>query len=123
MNMFKDKKIIALSAILLVFTICYFVVANKISYAFETDYDLKATYDNVIETIKKSATSYGTDKSELFNENNTIYVKVQELIDEKYLVPNEEGNITNPMDENNTLNSKMVKIKKDEDKIIVEVDS
>ncbi len=121
--MFKDKKIIALSVILLVFTICYFVVANKISYAFETDYDLKATYDSVIETIKKSATSYGTDKSELFNENNTIYVKVQELIDEKYLVPNEDGNITNPMDANDTLNSKMVKIKKDEDKILVEVDS
>ena len=123
MNMFKDKKIIALSVILLVFTICYFVIANKISYAFETDYDLKATYENVIATIKKSATSYGTDKSELFNENNTIYVKVQELIDANYLVPNEDGNITNPLNKDDTLNSKMVKIKKEEDKILVEVDS
>lgn len=123
MNMIKDKKIIALSIILVVFTICYFIIANKVSYAFVTDYDANATYDNVIDTIKKSAMAYGTDKTQLFDENNTIYIKVQELIDEKYLVPNEEGNIENPLEENETLNSKMIKIKKEEDKITVEVDS
>lgn len=123
MKMFKDKKIIFLAAILAVFTIGYFVAVNKISYAFSDNYDLEKAYDNTIKTIEECAIAYGEKNSDLFNEENIIYIKVQDLIDNEILVTNKDGNIQNPLKENETLNTKIVKIKKEKDKISVEVDS
>ena len=51
MNLLKDKKIIALGVILLLFTIVYFVAINKISYAFETDNLSKESYNNLISDL------------------------------------------------------------------------
>ena len=42
MKIFKDKKIIFLSIVLTIFTISYFVIANKVSYAFSYDYYAQA---------------------------------------------------------------------------------
>ncbi len=122
MNVLKDRKIIILGAILFVFTILYFIVVNHVSYAFETTIDSEATYATVIDTIKKSASAYGKDKPQLFSENNTAYIKVQDLIDEKYLITDESGSIPNPLNDNETLNSKMVKIKLENEELLVEVD-
>lgn len=123
MKILKDKKIIALGTILVVFTISYFIVVNKISYAFDNTYDINEFYNNTIDTIKKSAVAYGEKNIALFNENNTIYIKVQDLIDNDFLIPNENGNITNPLKENETLNSNIVKIKLENEKVSAEVDS
>ena len=97
MKTINDKKIIALGAILLVFTIGYI--------------------------IKKSAVAYGTNNPDLFKEEDTIYKKVQDLIDANLLIPNENGNVINPLKEEETLNNNVIKIKKEKDKITVEVDS
>ncbi len=123
MKTINDKKIIILGAILLVFTIGYFVIINKVSYAFVNDYDPNKVYDETIDTIKKSAIAYGTNNPDLFQEEDTVYKKVQDLIDANLLVPNEEGNIVNPLKEEETLNDNVIKIKKEKDKITVEVDS
>lgn len=123
MKILKDKKIIVLVLVLIIFTIGYFIIANKISYAFTTDYDLTASYNNVIETIKECAKVYANNNSDLFNHEDIIYIKVQELIDNNLLVANEEGNISNPLDKSKSLNSNVIKIKKEDDKITVEVDS
>ena len=123
MKQIKDKKIIVLVAILLVFTIVYFVAISKISYAFSTDSDVAKNYELTIDTIKKSATIYAEQNKDLFNEEKTVYIKVQDLIDKQLLATNESGEIINPLNPSVTLNSNIVKIKLEDDKYIVEVDS
>ncbi len=123
MKTINDKKIIILGAILLVFTIGYFVIINKVSYAFVNDYDPDKAYKETIDIIKKSAVVYGKNNPDLFQEEDTVYKKVQDLIDANLLVPNEEGNVINPLKEEETLNNNVIKIKKEKDKITVEVDS
>ena len=123
MKTINDKKIIFLGAILLIFTIGYFVIINKVSYAFVNDYDPNNVYDETINIIKKSAIAYGTNNPDLFKEEDTVYKKVQDLIDANLLIPNEDGNIINPLKEEETLNDNVIKIKKEKDKITVEVDS
>lgn len=123
MKIFKDKKIIFLSIILTIFTISYFIIANKVSYAFSYDYDAQAAYDKLIEIIEQSSIAYGKNNEELFKKDKIIYIKVQDLIDNNLLVPNEAGNLKHPLKENETLNNHIIKIKKSEDKLIAEVDS
>ena len=91
MKIWQDKKIIALGIILMVFTIGYFIIVNKISYAFETNYNVEEEYNSTIETIKASAIAYGSNHLDLFNESDTVYIKVQDLIDANLLVPNDDG--------------------------------
>ena len=122
MKIFKDKKVILLVMILMIFTIGYFIVVNKVSYAFSNNYNLETAYDNVIKTIKECAIAYGKNNSKLFEEDDIVYIKVQDLIDSNLLIANIEGNITNPLKENATLNSNIIKIKKENEKFTVEVD-
>ena len=64
---------IELLVVMIVFTIGYFVVANKISYAFDVDYD-NDLYELTIESIEKQAVSYAKANEELFVEENEVYV-------------------------------------------------
>jgi len=123
MKIMKDKKIIFLGIVLIVFTIGYFIIVNKISYAFSDNYNLNKSYDKTIETIKKCAIAYAETTPDLFKDEEIIYVKVQDLIDNKLLATNEDGKIINPLNKKETLNSNIIKIKNENDKIIVEVDS
>ena len=119
----KDKSVILLVGILLVFTIIYFIAVNKASYAFSSDYDANNSYKNTIDIIKKCAIAYGEQNSDLFKKDSIIYVKVQDLIDDNLLATNEDGKIINPLNTNENLNSNIVKIKKEKDSIEAEVDS
>ena len=121
MNKIKDKKIIVLIIILIVFSISYFIVINKISYAFENDYDLNGAYNQKIEIITKCAEAYGLNNVANFNEEGLMYITVQNLIDEGYLFPDESGKIQNYLDNSETLNNKKIRIKKDNDKFIAEI--
>ncbi|MBE6156925.1 MAG: hypothetical protein E7161_04175 [Firmicutes bacterium] len=123
MKISKNKTIIILIAILLVFSIGYFIIVNKISYAFSDNYDLNNLYENTIETIKKCATVYGENNLYLFEDEKIIYIKVQDLIDNNLLATNEDGVVTNPLNENTSLNSNVIKIKYEDKKISVEIDS
>ena len=123
MKILKDKKVITLIAILLVFTIGYFIAVNKVSYAFTTDIDPKDSYDNLIKIVEKCARVYATKNKDVFGEEKIAYIKIQDLIDKGYIAPNSDGNITNPIKKEETLNSKIIKLKKDGEKIEVEVDS
>ena len=120
MKILKDKKVIALIAILLVFTIGYFIAANKISYGI---IDLVLINDNLIKIVEKCAKVYATKNKDVFGEEKIAYIKIQDLIDKGYIAPNSDGNITNPIKKEETLNSKIIKLKKDGEKIVVEVDS
>ncbi len=123
MKYLKDKKIISLIAILLVFTIGYFIVANKISYAFSNNYDTNESYKQTIDTIKKCAIAYGEQNKNLFENEKIIYIKVQDLIDNNLLAVDEKGNISNPLKENETLNSNVIKLKYENEVFEAEVNS
>lgn len=123
MNLLKDKKIIALIVILVVFTIGYFIAVNKVSYAFSNDINVEDSYNILIDTVKKCAIAYANNNESIFGEEKTAYIKVQDLIDNGYIATNEDGNISNPLNKDDILNTKIIKIKKDADKIEVEVDS
>ena len=122
MKIWKDKKIIALTIIMVIFTIAYFIIINKASYAFENDYDINKAHNNIIETIKKSAIAYANQHLDLFEENNSTHISVQDLIDSKILVSDEDGNIIDPSNNSETLNSKMIEIIKEKDNFKVDID-
>ena len=125
MKMFNDKKIIALIVLLGVFSIGYFVLMNKVSYAFVNDYDVDGEYESTMEIIKASAIAYGKQNIDAFKkeDGNTIYPKVQDLIDAGLLVPNSEGLIVNPKKSGESLNSKMITVKYENDEFSVEIDN
>ncbi len=123
MKFYKDKKIIALGILISIFTISYFVIMFKYSYAFSPATDAENLYNFTIDTIKKAGEAYGeNNKADFLQDNgNTIVIKVQDLIDAKLLVTNEQGNITNPLNSEDILNSKIVTIKKIDDKFEIKV--
>jgi len=121
MNKIKDKKIIILALILIVFSIGYFIIVNKVSYAFENNNDLKFIYESKIETIVECAEVYGKNNLDSFNEEGILYITVQNLIDNGYLAPDENGNIINILNDNENLNDKKIRIKKDGEKIKAEI--
>ena len=117
----KDKKIIVLVLILVVFSIGYFFIVNKISYAFENDYNLEKSHNKTIEVITKCAEVYGKDNLDQFNDEGILYTTVQTLIDGGYLVTNEEGNIINSLNNSETLNNNKIRLKYENEKVIVEM--
>ena len=123
MKYIKDRKIIILVLLIAVFTMVYFVIVNRISYSFSNNYDFNELYKIKIDTIKKCAIAYAEKHRDMFKKENVVYIKVQDLIDESFLLPNNEGNIINPLNENTTLNSNIIKLKIENDVINVVVDS
>lgn len=121
MRQIKDKKIIILAVILIVFTIGYFVIINKVSYAFENNIDISKIQNDKLKLIVKIAEKYGEENIELFNEEGLLYITIQNLIDKGYLIPNEDGYIKDFMDNNKILNDKKIRIKKENEKITAEI--
>lgn len=121
MKKIKDKKIIILGIILLVFTISYFVIVNKISYAFDNNIDTNKAYNARINVITTCAIAYGEANKDDFNEEGVLYITVQTLIDNKYLIPDENGNIKNYLNEVEKLNDKKIRIKNENGKMTAEV--
>lgn len=123
MKFIKDKKVIMLIAIIFVFTISYFIVVNHVSFAFSNKYDVNKSYSTLIDTIKQCSIAYAKNNPNLFKNDNIIYIKVQDLIDSNLLVTNNNENIINPIDQTSSLNSNIIKIKIENDEIVVSVDS
>lgn len=121
MKEIKDKKVVILIIILIVFTISYFIIVNKVSYAFEFNNNLEDVYENRVETIEKCAEMYGRNNIESFNEEGVLYITVQTLIDNRCLFPNEEGNIEDVLNKSEYLNSKKIRIKNESGNISAEI--
>lgn len=121
MKKIKDKKIIILALILVVFTICYFTIVNKVSYSFEDNYDFSIALKNKEDIITKCAEKYGKDNLESFSKEGLMYITVQNLVDNGCLIPNESGNIINLNDPKEFLNSKKIRIKNENEKISAEI--
>lgn len=110
--MLKSKNIMLYEAlsILLVFTIVYFIAANKISYAFPEN-SSDTLYSNKIDFIAKSAAIYGQNNLSLFEDEDTIYLTVGQLIEKGAILPDDSSNIIkDPNSDVNNLNDLKVRI-------------
>lgn len=113
MNKFGYSKIEILVVIVLL-GIVAFITINKTSYAFEVD-ESKAV-DEVKYLIEIQAEDYALANTTLFEDTNTTYISVDDLIEAGYLAGNEEGLLTDPTDSTKNLNDKKVKLEYNADK-------
>ncbi len=122
MKVLKDKKIIILMVILLAYTIVYFTLVAKSSYAFDNDLDYNKLHLKTISIIEESAIKYAEANKNLFEKENTVYIKVQNLIDENLIATNNDDKLID-ISNNNELNGKVIKIKQEKEGYKVEVDA
>lgn len=117
------KKIngLAISAfvILIVFTIVYFIMANKASYNFSTDFETEL-YNLKIDNIKKQAKLYGENTTDLFKDKTDVYITVADLAQVDYVI-NNDGIVTDPRNENKNLNDVKIKLTYKNDEVTVKV--
>jgi len=81
--------VIELVIVIAIVSVFSFVAINKASYAFSD----KGSNDAVLkeqqtELIEKAAQKYGEAHSEIFEESDTTYIRVSDLISEDYLLNN-----------------------------------
>lgn len=120
MERFKDVKLITCFIVLLLFTLGYFFMVNKLSYAFDNTVDLSKNHDNKIKVIEECAKKYGEINKNLFSEDDTIYIKVTDLVNAGLLATNQDENVVDIVN-NKILNDSVIKIKKEKDNYSVEV--
>lgn len=120
MEKLKDIKLLSCLAVLLIFTIGYFLMVNKISYAFENSVDLSNSHDNKIKVIEECSKKYASINDNLFNEDDTIYIKVSDLVKADLLTTNREENVVDILN-GKILDDNVIKIKKEQDNYIIEV--
>ena len=104
----------AFIAVMVVFTIVFFSTAFKSSYAFPTGEETDS-YDLRIKLICNGAKQYGEENPDLFANTDRISVSVNELVELRYVIPDEEdGTVKDPTSDVKTLNDlRIIIIKKD----------
>lgn len=110
-NIFKNKNIFLYCtfALIIVFTACYFVTINKVSYAFEVDES--SLYNSKIKMIEDTAKVYGEYNPDIFGENDYVYFTVGELIEKGVIASdNDKGELKDPNSDVKVLNDLKVKI-------------
>lgn len=110
---------ICLIVLVAVFTVGYFIAANKISYNFTVDYE-KDLYNLRINTIEKNAKIYGENNADLFAEASDVYITVDDLAQKGFII-NNEGVVVDPRDEAKNLNDLKIKLTKKEENITAKV--
>lgn len=120
MEKLKDIKLLSCLAVLLIFTIGYFLMVNKISYAFDNSVDLSNSHDNKIKVIEECSKKYASINDNLFKEDDTIYIKVSDLVKADLLTTNREENVVDILN-GKILDDNVIKIKKEQDNYIIEV--
>ena len=107
MNKLGYSKIEILVVIVLL-GIVAFITINKTSYAFAvngTDAIKEVNY-----LIEIQAEDYALANTSLFEETNTTYISVEDLIEAGYLIGNEDGLLIDPTDSSKNLNDTKVKL-------------
>ncbi len=96
--------------VLLTFTVIYFLLVNKASYAFVYN-EADALYNNKMKLIEKSAQLYASQNMDTLKKDETIYVTVNDLVSGGYMVADDkDGNVTNPKSDVKNLNETKIKI-------------
>ena len=113
MNKLGYSKIEILVVIVLL-GIVAFITINKTSYAFAIDKN--EAVDEVKYLIEVQAEDYALANTTLFEETDTTYISVDDLIEAGYLIGNEDGLLTDPTDSSKNFNDRKVKLEYDASK-------
>lgn len=90
----RGYTVVELIVVIVVVGVLAFVGINKASYAFsDQEVALEKSTNFKIELIEKQAVKYGEDHKELFEESTTTYIRVIDLIENKYLLESENDSI------------------------------
>lgn len=109
-----------LIVVVAIFGIIYFIAANKVSYAFNIDYDQKL-YDQTLASIENNATVYGENNLKLFDEEKDVYMTVGDLAEKGLVLCRTEGVVSDPRDEEKTLNDLKIKLTYENEKVTAKV--
>ena len=101
LNQFGYSKIEILVIVLLLGVVA-FITINQTSYAFAIDNS--SAVEETKGLIELQAENYAIDNLDLFKETTTTYISVNDLVENKYLIGNDEGLITNPSDSSKNYN-------------------
>lgn len=109
---------IEILVIVLLLGVVAFITINQTSYAFSLD-----SNKSIAETkklIEMQAEEYALKNTELFAEGNTAYIIVNDLVENHYLIGNNEGLVTNPADISKSFNDNKIKLEynQEENKVI-----
>lgn len=102
---------IEILVVIVLLGIVAFITINKTSYAFAIDKN--EAVDEVKYLIEVQAEDYALANTTLFEETNTTYISVDDLIEAGYLIGNEDGLLTDPTDSSKNFNDKKVKLEYD----------
>ena len=105
---------IELLIIIVLLGIVAFITINKTSFAFAKD-DKEAILE-VEKLIEMQAEEYGEDHLELFKESDTTFITVNDLVENKYMLGNDEGLVINPTDNTKNFNDNKIKLEYNEKK-------
>ena len=110
MSKLKSKNILLYVTliIILLFSIFYFITMNKFSYAFSYN-EVEVNKESQTLLINKCAQVYAENHQELFKKTDTIYVSINELVEENIL-PSEDGKVYEAGSSVKTINDYKVRI-------------
>lgn len=91
-----------------------FITINKTSYAFAID-NSKAVQE-FITLLEMQAEDYAMDNLDIFQETDTTYISVENLVENKYLIGDEDGLIKDPTDSTKSYNSNKIKLEYNKEK-------
>lgn len=114
-----DKFSISFFVVIAIFTIGFFIFANKASYVFANNYE-KDIFDSRISSIEKVAEIYAEKQKDLFAEDDTTYIKVDDLAKIGYVISS-DGVVIDPRDEAKSLNDCKIKLTKTKTNITAKV--
>lgn len=107
--------VVELVVVLSVFSIFYFTAAFMISKTLDVDF-LNDSYEHKIAYIEDGAVMYAKLNEDLFKDNKTIYVTVEDLV-RAHTVYSSNGVVEDPRSDGNNLNNVKVKITNENNKI------
>lgn len=100
--------------VIILLGIVAFITINKTSTAFAID--KTGAVNEVKYLIEVQAEDYALANTTLFDETNTTYISVDDLIEAGYLIGNDSGLLTDPTDSSKNLNDTKVRLEYDADK-------
>ena len=116
----KNKVIsICLFGVIGIFTIMFFVLTNKASYAFNTDYETEL-YNIKINSIEQQAKTYGESNKDLFKENKDAYITVDDLAKLGFMIT-DNGKVIDPRNEEKNLNNIKIRLTYKNDDVTAKV--
>ncbi len=95
-----------------------FITINKTSYAFAID-NTSAELE-VRNLIELQAEDYAMDNLNLFEETDTNYIVVDDLVEAGYMIGNDKGLVLDPVDASKSYNDSKIKLEYNKDKNKVE---